>query len=65
MKKIYAFLLAVILLCSALASVACACHEKESPKPVICLGEIGGGGYGGIPGSNAFGDWQKGRKGSW
>ena len=47
MKKVYAFLLAVILLFSVLASVACAGPGKESPKPVACLGIDGAGGGGG------------------
>ena len=47
MKKIYAFLLVVILLFSVLASVACAGPGKESPKPVAALGIDGAGGGGG------------------
>lgn len=47
MKKVYAFLLAMILLFSALASVACAGPGKESPKPVACLGIDGAGAGGG------------------
>ena len=57
MKKIYAFLLVVILLFSALASVAYAVQPKESPKPVICLGVDGGGS--GIPGGEPKAPWQR------
>ena len=62
MKKIYAFLLVVILLFSVLASVACAGPGKESPKPVACLGVDGGGGGGGVGTSEAWAPWQTWRK---
>ena len=58
MKKIYAFLLAVILLCSALASVAYAVQPKEAPKPVICLGGDGREG-GPIRTGDPFGSWKR------
>ena len=60
MKKIYAFLLAVILLFSVLTSVAFAVRPKESPVPVACqdLGEGSNGGGGDYP--NIWGSFQTG-----
>ena len=62
MKKVYAFLLAVILLLSVLASVACAGPgmQKESPVPVIAGGGSGGGG--GVWTDDAWAPWQTWRK---